>query len=447
MSAKARTCSGSTLTGTVYAPAVSYAMPPLSHAESRMLPGKVSEPIANASGATVGTLSTTLPVLCNDGTVVAQAESVTVSCTASGYVASAFTCVPNACHGTVPAHASAYPASSQSAGVSWAYADSAGTCKFGCEAGYSWNGSACADTTPPTIAMVSTGSSACETVTFTVSATDAVAPYTPASYSFDGKATWQASSAKSFSGTSVTKGVGQIWVKDAAGNEAQYGSSVTGTAASCLPPAPSAPTGLAPSSITQTSFTLYWNATDGATAYEVYKDGAAIDTNVTATTKSVTGLSAGTAYSMTVKAKNPGGISPASSALSVTTTVAAPSAPAKLAATSVSQASVTWNWSASAGATGYQFSTDNSSFSDIGNVTSKTDGGLSCGTSHSRYVKACNGGGCSSATALDAQSTSACAATAYSKTATYVANDRFSIGGVVTTVGAIGSATVKVTTG
>lgn len=110
----------------------------------------------------------------------------------------------------------------------------------------------------------------------------------------------------------------------------------------------------------------------------MYKDGAAIDTNVTATTKSVSGLSAGTAYSMTVKAKNAGGASPASSALSVTTTVATPSAPAKLAATSVSQTSVTWNWSASAGATSYQFSTDNSSFSDIGNVTSKTDGGLSC---------------------------------------------------------------------
>jgi hypothetical protein len=90
--------------------------------------------------------------------------------------------------------------------------------------------------------------------------------------------------------------------------------------------APSAPTGLTSSAITTTGFTLTWTAaTDnvGVTAYDVYR-GATLHGTVTGTSATLSGLTAGTAYSMTVKAKDAAGnVSAASSALSVTTTAAA----------------------------------------------------------------------------------------------------------------------------
>lgn len=73
--------------------------------------------------------------------------------------------------------------------------------------------------------------------------------------------------------------------------------------------APTVPTGLAASSITSTSFTLSWVAsTDavGVTGYEVFRNGVSIGTP-TATTLNVTGLTAGTTYAMTVRARDAAG--------------------------------------------------------------------------------------------------------------------------------------------
>ena len=89
--------------------------------------------------------------------------------------------------------------------------------------------------------------------------------------------------------------------------------------------APTAPTNLASSTITTTGFTLSWTAaTDnvGVTAYEVYQ-GTTLKTTVTTTTASITGLTAATTYSFTVKAKDAAGnTSAASTALNVTTATA-----------------------------------------------------------------------------------------------------------------------------
>lgn len=70
--------------------------------------------------------------------------------------------------------------------------------------------------------------------------------------------------------------------------------------------APSVPAGLTSSNKTQTSFTLSWAASSdnvGVTGYEVFKNGVSIGTTTT-TSMSVTGLSANTAYSMTVRARD-----------------------------------------------------------------------------------------------------------------------------------------------
>lgn len=91
--------------------------------------------------------------------------------------------------------------------------------------------------------------------------------------------------------------------------------------------APSVPTGLAASNLTTTGVTLTWNAsTDnvGVTGYRVFRGTTQIGTP-TATTFAVTGLTASTPYSFTVRAVDAvGNVSAASAALSVTTASAIP---------------------------------------------------------------------------------------------------------------------------
>ena len=89
---------------------------------------------------------------------------------------------------------------------------------------------------------------------------------------------------------------------------------------------PTAPTNLLSSNVSANSFTLNWTAsTDnvGVTGYEVFRDGVSQGT-VAGTTYNATGLTASTAYSYTVKAKDAANnLSDPSSALIVTTTAVA----------------------------------------------------------------------------------------------------------------------------
>jgi chitinase len=105
------------------------------------------------------------------------------------------------------------------------------------------------------------------------------------------------------------------------------GCTVNGATCDGSPPekdteAPSAPSGLRSTGKTATSVSLAWSAsTDnvGVTGYDVY-NGSAKAASVTGTSTTVGGLSAKTAYSFTVKAKDAAGnTSPASASVSVTT--------------------------------------------------------------------------------------------------------------------------------
>ena len=127
---------------------------------------------------------------------------------------------------------------------------------------------------------------------------------------------------------------------------------------------PSAPTNLSASNITTTSFTLGWTAsTDniGVSGYDVYQDGIKINTsNITATSYSVSGLTAGTIYSYFIKAKDAAGNqSSASTAMDVTTNAPdtePPTAPTNLVSTILALTSFKLNWEASTdnvGVTGY----------------------------------------------------------------------------------------------
>lgn len=96
---------------------------------------------------------------------------------------------------------------------------------------------------------------------------------------------------------------------------------IIGASASDTQP-PTAPANLAASNVAQTSLTLNWTAsTDnvGVTGYDVYSGTTNIGT-VTGTTTNVTGLTANTAYSFSVKAKDAAGnVSASSNVVNVTT--------------------------------------------------------------------------------------------------------------------------------
>jgi endonuclease I/chitodextrinase len=98
--------------------------------------------------------------------------------------------------------------------------------------------------------------------------------------------------------------------------------SVTITAGTADTIAPSAPTALTASGTTATATNLSWTAsTDnvGVTAYDVYQ-GATLKATVTTTTYAVTGLTASTAYTFSVKAKDAAGnVSSSSNVVNVTT--------------------------------------------------------------------------------------------------------------------------------
>ncbi|MFD6422030.1 cellulose binding domain-containing protein, partial [Streptomyces sp. NPDC060198] len=117
-----------------------------------------------------------------------------------------------------------------------------------------------------------------------------------------------------------------VKAKDAAGNISSASSalSVTTSAASggTDTTAPTAPTGLTSTAKTSSSVSLSWTAsTDNVavTGYDIFRAGVKVGSSTT-TSYTDTGLTASTAYSYTVKAKDAAGnISSASSALSVTT--------------------------------------------------------------------------------------------------------------------------------
>ncbi|WP_224365521.1 fibronectin type III domain-containing protein [Hyalangium versicolor] len=166
--------------------------------------------------------------------------------------------------------------------------------------------------------------------------------------------------------------------------------------------APTAPTGLNSPSKTANSVTLSWTAsTDnvGVTGYEVFV-GSSTTAAVTSTSTgaTVSGLSANTTYTFTVKARDAAGNrSAASSAFSTTTNpqstdTQAPTAPTSLRSTGTTSTSVSLSWTASTdnvGVTGYEvFVGSSTTAAATSTSTSATVSGLSANTTYSFTVKA-----------------------------------------------------------
>ncbi|MEW2167292.1 glycoside hydrolase family 18 protein [Streptomyces sp. NPDC007084] len=81
---------------------------------------------------------------------------------------------------------------------------------------------------------------------------------------------------------------------------------------------PAPPTGLKTGTVTASSVALSWTAVPGATGYAVYRDGVRVQT-ATATSATVSGLTASTAYSFQVTATNDTGESAKSATVTATT--------------------------------------------------------------------------------------------------------------------------------
>jgi chitodextrinase len=165
--------------------------------------------------------------------------------------------------------------------------------------------------------------------------------------------------------------------------------------------APSTPTGLTAPTKTDRSVTLSWSAASdnvAVTGYDVFRGGTQVGTS-SGTSYTDSGLTASTAYSYTVKARDAAGnTSAASMALSVTTLApdtTAPSAPTGLTASGTTSSSVAMVWTAATdnyGVAGYDVYRGGVKVASV-TSTSYTDTGLSPSTAYSYNVRALDAAG------------------------------------------------------
>ena len=222
--------------------------------------------------------------------------------------------------------------------------------------------------------------------------------------SSDGGTNWidstSADTSHSFSGLSAnTAYTLQVRAKNRAGDS----SAASATSVKTLP---NAPTGASTSAITASSITLSWTASaGGADTYEVSRDGSVwTDAGGGDTEHVFSGLSANTAYTLQVRAKNASGATAAVSATAVKTLPAAPTSPTT---SSITASSITLSWTASAGgADTYEVSTDGSVWTDAGGGdTEHVFSGLSANTSYTLQARAKNGSGATAAVSATAVKT------------------------------------------
>jgi fibronectin type 3 domain-containing protein len=196
--------------------------------------------------------------------------------------------------------------------------------------------------------------------------------------------------------------------------------SVTPAPTTCVPPA--APTGVTSSGTTQTSTTISWSASSGATSYKIFRattsGGPYTQVGTSATTSFAnSGLTCNTSYFYVVTASN-GTCDSGNSAQTTVTTSACtgctpPAAPTGVATSGTTQTSTTVSWTASSGATSYKIfraTTSGGPYTQVGTsaTTSFVNSGLTCNTSYFYVVTASNGTCDSGNSAQASATTSAC---------------------------------------
>jgi len=142
---------------------------------------------------------------------------------------------------------------------------------------------------------------------------------------------------------------------DAAGNASPQSSAVIVTTPTVDTVAPSTPTGLVATAVSNAQINLSWSpSTDNVavTGYSVFRNGALVISLGNVSTYQDSSLTAGTTYTYTVQAFDAAGNASAQSAPASATTAAAadstpPTIPANLAGNAVSPTQINLSWSAS----------------------------------------------------------------------------------------------------
>ncbi|WP_282126118.1 fibronectin type III domain-containing protein [Marinifilum flexuosum] len=178
---------------------------------------------------------------------------------------------------------------------------------------------------------------------------------------------------------------------------------------------PSVPSGLTATNVSQTSFTIEWNAVSGATSYDLQvreEGGSWQDYNTTAITHDYTNATAGTTYDFRVRANNDAGSSGYSAIANVTTEAAptAPDTPTNLAASAITYNSMTISWDAVTDADDYDLDVrpQGGSWTTINQVGTSYDySSLSAETTYEFRVRANNEVGSSDYSAIASATTEA----------------------------------------
>jgi len=220
-----------------------------------------------------------------------------------------------------------------------------------------------------------------------------------------------------YTDSAVTNGTKYFYVVSAYNSSGQSANSTEVNATPLAPPPP-APTGLT-ATAGNAQVALTWNASSGATSYNVKRSTTSGTETQLATTSSTSytdsAVTNGTKYFYVVSAVNASGESPNSSEVSATPQApeAPPPTPTGLQATA-GNTQIILSWTASSGATSYHVkrsTTNGSGYTQIAAPTSTNyiDTGLTNGTTYYYFVSALNAAG-ESANSTQASATPAGAA-------------------------------------
>jgi chitodextrinase len=214
-------------------------------------------------------------------------------------------------------------------------------------------------------------------------------------------------------GTSYSLGVAAV---DAAGNVSGTATRAVSTTSCPDTSAPSIPTALATSAVTQTAVTLSWTASIdnvGVTGYRMFRNGSQVATWL-APGYVFGGLACGTSYTLGVAAVDAAGNVSATASTTATTAgcadTTAPSTPSGLTLTGATQTSATLAWSASAdnvGVAGYRVFVGGAQAGTTA-TTSYGATGLVCGQTYTFGVAAFDAAGNASAQTTISAATAAC---------------------------------------
>lgn len=215
----------------------------------------------------------------------------------------------------------------------------------------------------------------------------------------------------SFEDTSVKNGTTYNYMVRSFVFDAESQDSNHVTATPMLP----APTGLA-ATVGDTRVALSWNGVDGATSYQVYRNGTQITTR-TSTTYTDTNVSNGNTYTYTVRAVSGSSVSADSNAVQATPVAPVtnpPTTPTNLVATG-GAGQINLTWSAATGATSYRILRGGTQIG-TSTTTSYADTTAVPGTTYTYAVQATNSAGSSSASASASASCVPAAPTGFTAT-------------------------------